>query len=73
MGVRDRPPLNRWSMFAVTWHLSVWLGLALVAACAVRLVLSHERVEAMGPTLLILLAMVVLGELRPVVASLTHE
>ncbi len=73
MGARDRPPLNRWSMFAVTWHLSVWLGMALVVACAVRLATSQDRVEAMGPTLLILLAMVVLGELRPVVASLTHE
>lgn len=71
---RERPSLRRWTLFAVTWHLSVWLGLAVVLACAVLLVVSPvDQWGRMGPMLVILAAMVLLGELRPVVASSTHE
>ena len=61
-------------MFALTWQFSVWVGLAVVAACLLRLGLAPpDGLERMGPTLFILTAMIILGELRPVVASATYE
>jgi diguanylate cyclase (GGDEF)-like protein len=67
MGARERPSLRRWSAFAVTWHVSVWLGWAvLLLACAS---LSSSAIVAMGWPLFMIAALVFFGELRPVVAS----
>jgi diguanylate cyclase (GGDEF)-like protein len=71
---RERPSLARWSLFALTWHVSVWVGLALVLFAVLGLALAPPAsMQNMGPTLFILVAMVTLGELRPVVASSTRE
>jgi diguanylate cyclase (GGDEF)-like protein len=61
-------------MFALSWHGSVWLGAALLVWAAYRLAwASPATLEAMAPPLLILLAMVVLSELRPIVAASTWQ
>jgi len=67
MGSRVRPSLRRWSMFAVTWHFSVWFGWGLVLWAV--LVLDLDGVADNQATLLMLFALVLLGELRPVIAS----
>ena len=67
MGVRERPSLWRWSMFAFTWHLSVWLGWGLVLLAI--LILSNQDVTTIGWPLITIAVLVFLGELRPVIAS----
>ncbi len=70
MGARDRPSLLRWSMFAVTWHLAVWVGWSLVVLALVQL---HDGdVVAMGWPLVLIAALVFFGELRPVISSDTY-
>src|SRR5437899_7972997 len=67
---RMRPSLVRWSLFAATWQLSVWVGWALVLASVV--VLRRDAGEHVGPEMLVIAALVILGELRPVVASTAY-
>ena len=67
MGSRGRPSLRRWSMFAVTWHFSVWVGWGLVLWAV--LMLDLDGVADNQAALLMLFALVLLGELRPVIAS----
>jgi diguanylate cyclase (GGDEF)-like protein len=61
-----RPSLARFSLFAVTWHICVWGGWALVAYCLINL--NLHSVEMPG-ALILIAALLLLGELRPVVAA----
>jgi diguanylate cyclase (GGDEF)-like protein len=70
---RERPSLVRWSLFAVSYHLAVWGGGAVVLACLFLLSRHLVDLSGMGPTLFLLAAMVALGELRPVVFSSTYS
>ncbi len=67
MGARERPSLWRWSMFAVTWHLSVWLGWGVVLLAARQV--TPSLIAEMGWPLFVMAALVFFGELRPVIAS----
>jgi len=68
MGSRGRPSLLRWSMYAVTWHVSVWLGWGLILLAA--LLLDTEQLFAdYGWQMAMIAALAFLGELRPVIAS----
>ena len=58
-----RPSLAAWSLFAVTWHFSVWLGWGLVLLAAV---LSQPVIGEMPAAFWVIAALVLLGELRPV-------
>jgi len=65
MGVHAwRPPLNRPSLFAFTWHACVWGGLATLVWALSTLRLSG--IEQMG-ALITLVALALVAELRPVV------
>ncbi len=59
-----RPSLRTRSLFSVVWHLSVWLGLAIVVAAAATISLENI-VQRNALVVLILLALIT--ELRPVV------
>ncbi|MCU0265108.1 MAG: EAL domain-containing protein [Actinomycetia bacterium] len=59
----ERPSLARWSLFSVTWHLSVWGGWALVVAAAF---LVQPDIGVMPVSFWVIAALVLLGELRPV-------
>ncbi len=65
-GVAHRPSLARWSLFAVTWHFSVWVGWALVvvAAFAVQPIMGE-----MPYGFWVIAALVLLGELTPVMTA----
>ena len=67
MGTRERPSLRRLSMFAVFWHLSVWGGWGLVLLCICSLDL--DGISLNQAPLLMIAALAVIGELRPVIAS----
>jgi diguanylate cyclase (GGDEF)-like protein len=67
MGTRGRPSLMRWSLFAVTWHASVWLGWGLILLAA--LLLDPADVVYWGWPMAVIAALAFLGELRPVIAS----
>ena len=56
MGSRGRPSLRRWSMFAVTWHFSVWVGWGLVLWAV--LMLDLDGVADNQAALLMLFALV---------------
>jgi diguanylate cyclase (GGDEF)-like protein len=58
-----RPSLARPSLFALTWHFSVWGGWALVAAAAVKV---QPMMGLMPAAFWVIAALVLLGELRPV-------
>jgi diguanylate cyclase (GGDEF)-like protein len=60
---RARPSLARPSLFAATWHLSVWLGWSLVAVAAVKV---QPLMGQMPTAFWVIAALVLLGELRPV-------
>ncbi len=60
----QRPSLRTRSLFSVVWHLSVWLGLAIVVAAAATISLENI-VQRDALVVLILLALIT--ELRPVV------
>jgi diguanylate cyclase (GGDEF)-like protein len=67
MGARERPSLRRWSLFALTWHVSVWGGWGLVLVALLSL--TPVEVADMGWPLVMLTVLVFIGELRPVIAS----
>ena len=67
MGARERPSLWRWSLFAVAWHVSVWLGWSVVVIAARQV--TPADIGDMGWPLLVMAALVFFGELRPVIAS----
>jgi diguanylate cyclase (GGDEF)-like protein len=54
-------------MFSVTWQASTWLGWAIVVLSVVRL--SPEALQAMGEPLLMIAAVIVISELRPIVMT----
>jgi diguanylate cyclase (GGDEF)-like protein len=58
-----RPSLRRWSLFALTWHVAVWGG----AAALIAAVVSLEAPSGLPAPLLVLLALALIAELRPVV------
>lgn len=63
-GAGWRPPLTRWSLFAVTWHLAVWGGAALLMWSLT--LLGGANVATLGAlATLVILALV--AEVRPVV------
>jgi diguanylate cyclase (GGDEF)-like protein len=62
-GVPARPSLARRSLFSLTWHLSVWVGWALVVVAAVKV---QPLMGAMPASFWVVAALVLLGELRPV-------
>jgi diguanylate cyclase (GGDEF)-like protein len=62
-----RPSLWRPSLFALTWQFCTVAGWALVVLCAARL--SPGAESAMGAPFFMLAALVVLGELRPIVMT----
>ena len=64
---QGRPSLWRPSMFSVTWQASTWLGWAIVVLSVVRL--SPEALQAMGEPLLMIAAVIVISELRPIVMT----
>jgi diguanylate cyclase (GGDEF)-like protein len=63
-GAAWRPPLTRWSLFAVAWHASVWGGAALLL-WALTLLGGANAASLGALTSLVILALV--SELRPVV------
>jgi diguanylate cyclase (GGDEF)-like protein len=62
-----RPSLWRPSLFAVTWQACTVLGWFLVILSVLRL--SPAALEAMGAPLLMIAAVIVLSELRPIVMT----
>ncbi|MFC6237761.1 putative bifunctional diguanylate cyclase/phosphodiesterase [Longivirga aurantiaca] len=68
MGSRARPSLLRWSLFAVTWQVSVWLGWGLILLAALLLD-TNALFGDYGWQLAMIAALAFLGELRPVIAS----
>ena len=62
-GQSVRPSLTRASLFAATWHLSVWGGWALVAVAAVQV---QPLMGQMPAAFWVIAVLVLLGELRPV-------
>jgi diguanylate cyclase (GGDEF)-like protein len=67
MGARDRPSLWGWSLFALTWQVSVWFGWGLLLAAVV--VQTQSSYPQIGWQLFLIAALVFFGELRPVIAS----
>jgi diguanylate cyclase (GGDEF)-like protein len=70
MGARERPSLWRLSMFAVTWQISLWLGWGLILAAI--LLFERDDLSDVGYKLTMMAALVIFGELRPVIASDTY-
>ena len=70
MGARERPSLWRLSMFAVTWQISLWLGWGLILVAV--LVFQRADLSTVGYELTMVAALVIFGELRPVIASDTY-
>jgi len=67
MGARERPSLWRLSLFAVTWQISLWLGWGLLLVGILQFQSSNFASD--GYKLEMIAALVIFGELRPVVAS----
>jgi diguanylate cyclase (GGDEF)-like protein len=61
------PSLVRPSMFAAAWHVATWFGLALLVWSCFGL--DHGGLQAMSPQILMITALIVLSELRPVVMT----
>ena len=70
MGARERPSLWRPSLFAVTWQISLWIGWGLVLLAV--LLFRRTDLTAVGYELTMVAALVIFGELRPVIASDTY-
>jgi diguanylate cyclase (GGDEF)-like protein len=70
MGTRERPALWGLTLFSLTWQISLWLGWGLVLLAA--LVQRTESWADIGWQLLMVTALVFLGELRPVIMSDTN-
>jgi diguanylate cyclase (GGDEF)-like protein len=73
MGARERPSLWRFSLFAVTWQISFWVGWGLVLTAVVSMRsfrddVTVSSVSTVGFEFLMIAALVIFGELRPVVA-----
>lgn len=66
-GEPPRSSLWRPSLFALTWHASTWIGWAIVVLSIGRL--TAADLTAMGAPLLMIIAVVVLSELRPIVMT----
>jgi diguanylate cyclase (GGDEF)-like protein len=64
---QPHPSLWRPSLFSITWQVSTWVGWAIVVASAVRL--DPAPLEAMGEPLLMIAAVVIVSELRPIVMT----
>ncbi len=64
---RTHPSLWRPSLFALTWQGCTWLGWALLLVCLSQL--NPEALQAMGLPLLMIGAVIVLSELRPIVMT----
>jgi diguanylate cyclase (GGDEF)-like protein len=64
---RSQPSLWRPSMFAFTWQVSTWLGWSLVISSVIAQ--GPGTMKAMGAPLGMLVAVIVLSELRPVVMT----
>jgi diguanylate cyclase (GGDEF)-like protein len=62
----DRPPLNRWSLFAFGWWLAVAGGLPLVGFAVVQTV---PLLAGADPAFWVIVGLVLLGELRPVITA----
>lgn len=62
-----RPSLWRPSLFALTWQVATWVGWAIVVLSIARL--SPADLRVMGAPLLMILAVVVLSELRPIIMT----
>ena len=62
-GVSARPSLARWSLFSLTWHVSVWGGWALVLVSAFK---GQPVMGQMPASFWVVALLVLLGELRPV-------
>ncbi len=75
MGARERPSLWGFSLFALTWQISLWLGWGLLLVAVVMYERAHvvmyeqAPVSPVGYELAMVAALVIFGELRPVVAS----
>jgi diguanylate cyclase (GGDEF)-like protein len=67
MGARERPSLWSWTLFSLTWQISLWIGWGLVVLAA--LVQRVSTWDDIGWQLLMVTALVFLGELRPVITS----
>ncbi len=67
MSVASRPPLLRPSLFALTWQACTWIGAAIIIAAAASVRLSWLTI--MAEPLLMVVAIVVLSELRPIVMT----
>ncbi len=67
LATQGRPSLWRPSLFSVTWQACTWLGWAIVVLSVVRL--SPEALQAMGEPLLMIAAVIVISELRPIVMT----
>ena len=61
--VPARPSMSRLSLFALTWHFSVWVGWALVVVSAFKV---QPVMGEMPASFWVVAALVLLGELRPV-------
>ena len=70
MGARERPSLWRLSTFALTWQVSLWLGWGLLLLGVVQF--ETANFSKVGYALEMIAALVIFGELRPVVASDTY-
>jgi len=66
-----RPSLLRPSLFALSWHLSVWIGLVTIVVSARAL--TPEAVEAMGPAFLVIVGLALFGELRPLITASSKD
>ncbi len=64
---RTRPSLWRPSLFSLTWQGCTWLGWAVVLVCLSQL--NPAALKAMGMPLLMIAAVIVLSELRPIVMT----
>ncbi len=63
----ERPSLLRPSRFAIAWHCAVWIGWALIAWSALQL--NIDDLRSMSPQIVMITAIIVLSELRPVVMT----
>ncbi len=65
--VPDHPPLWRPSLFAVVWHACTWIGWAVIVVSVVAL--APSDLQGMGEPLVMIVAIVVFSELRPIVMT----
>lgn len=64
---RSRPSLLRPSLFALSWQTCTWLGWGIVVLAATNL--SPVAIRSMGMPLLMIGAVIILSELRPIVMT----